>query len=61
MFKPIALLREMLDVTNTAYCADILLFLVDITPFPKGILSFERKVGHVEMHAALLQRAWCTF
>jgi len=27
----------------------------------KGYCSFERTVRHLEMHPALLQRAWCNF
>ena len=52
-FKHIALLKGMLYVNNAACIVQKYYF------FPKGHCSFQRRVRHLEMHIALLQRAWC--
>ena len=54
-FRHIALLKGMPYVNNTAYIMQKYWF------FEKGHCSFERRVKHLEMHTALLQRAWCNF
>ena len=54
-FKHVALLTGMLYVNNTAYT------MQKYWLFQKGYCSFERRVRHLEMHTALLQRAWCKF
>ena len=52
-FKHIALLKGMLNVNNTAYIVQ------KYWLFWKGYGSFEKRATRLEMHTALLQRAWC--
>ena len=53
-FKHIALLKGILYVNNT-----VLNIVQKHWLFEKGHCCFERRATHLEMHIALLQRAWC--